>query len=168
MGSLQMGVRVQIPNLREMRELQGLTQKELADVSGVSLRSVAGYEGGASVRPNTARKLAKALDVKVADLVGGDARPKGRVLSPRDTEAGTAPREGEVLFEVPCPSGNYEEGMVEALREAKHHHVPEDMRLTFVPGDGKVEVRITPEAASRARRPRRLATRARGGREAAG
>jgi transcriptional regulator with XRE-family HTH domain len=67
---------VQIPNLRELRELHGLTQKELADVSGVSLRSVAGYEGGAHVRPNTARKLAQALNLEVADLVGGDSYPK--------------------------------------------------------------------------------------------
>jgi len=67
---------VQIPNLRELRELHGLTQKELADVSGVSLRSVAGYEGGAHVRPNTARKLAQALNVEVADLAGATSYPK--------------------------------------------------------------------------------------------
>jgi transcriptional regulator with XRE-family HTH domain len=69
---------VQIPNLRELRELHGLTQKELADVSGVSLRSVAGYEGGAHVRPNTARKLAQALNVEVADLVRADSYPKAQ------------------------------------------------------------------------------------------
>jgi transcriptional regulator with XRE-family HTH domain len=69
---------VQIPNLRELRELHGLTQKELADVSGVSLRSVAGYEGGAQARPNTARKLAQALNVEVADLVGITSYPKAQ------------------------------------------------------------------------------------------
>jgi transcriptional regulator with XRE-family HTH domain len=69
---------VQIPNLRRLRELHGLTQKELADVSGVSLRSVAGYEGGAHARPNTARKLAEALNVEVADLVGADSYPKAQ------------------------------------------------------------------------------------------
>jgi transcriptional regulator with XRE-family HTH domain len=69
---------VQIPNLRELRELHGLTQKELADVSGVSLRSVAGYEGGAHARPNTARKLAQALNVEVADLVGVGSYPKAQ------------------------------------------------------------------------------------------
>ena len=156
-------------SLRHIREQAGYSQQDLADETGVSQHTISEIElGRRKPQGRTLRKLAKALDVKVADLVGGDARPKGRVLSPRDTEAVTAPWEGEVLFEVPCPSGNYEEGMVEALREAKHHHVPEDMRLTFVLGDGKVEVHITPEAASRARRPRRLATRARGGREAAG
>jgi transcriptional regulator with XRE-family HTH domain len=71
---------VQIPNLRGLRELHGLTQKELADVSGVSLRSVAGYEGGAHVRPNTARKLAQGLNVEVADLVGADSYPKASAL----------------------------------------------------------------------------------------
>ena len=156
-------------SLRHIREQAGYSQQDLADETGVSQHTISEIElGRRKPQGRTLRKLAKALDVKVADLVGGDARPKGRVLSPRDTEAVTAPREGEVLFEVPCPSGNYEEGMVEALREAKHHHVPEDMLLTFVPGDGKVEVRITPKAASRARRPRRLTARARGGREAAG
>jgi transcriptional regulator with XRE-family HTH domain len=69
---------VQIPNLRGLRELHGLTQKELADVSGVSLRSVAGYEGGAHARPNTARRLAEALNVEVADLVGADSYPKAQ------------------------------------------------------------------------------------------
>jgi transcriptional regulator with XRE-family HTH domain len=72
---------VQIPNLRELRELHGLTQKELADVSGVSLRSVAGYEGGAHARPNTARKLAQALNVEVADLVGATSHPKASASS---------------------------------------------------------------------------------------
>jgi transcriptional regulator with XRE-family HTH domain len=45
-----------------------LTQKDLAAVSGVSLRAIAGYEAGAGIRPNTARKLAEALDIEVADF----------------------------------------------------------------------------------------------------
>jgi transcriptional regulator with XRE-family HTH domain len=65
---------VQIPRLREWRELRGWTQKDLAHESGVSARSIAGYETGASVRPRTARKLAEALDVEVAELV---MSPKG-------------------------------------------------------------------------------------------
>jgi transcriptional regulator with XRE-family HTH domain len=60
---------VQIPRLREWRELQGWTQKDLAQESGVSARSIAGYEAGASARPGTARKLAEALNIEVADLV---------------------------------------------------------------------------------------------------
>jgi hypothetical protein len=42
------------------------------------LRSVAGYEGGAHVRPNTARKLAQALNVEVADLVEASSYPKAQ------------------------------------------------------------------------------------------
>lgn len=60
---------MQIPRLRRWRERQGLTQKDLAELAGVSERSVAGYEGGESTRPNTARKLADALNVTVADLI---------------------------------------------------------------------------------------------------
>ena len=61
---------MQIPRLAKWRELQGWTQKDLAHESGVSARSIAGYETGASVRPRTARKLAEALGVEVIDLAG--------------------------------------------------------------------------------------------------
>ena len=157
-------------SLRYIREQAGYSQQDLADETGVSQHTISEIElGRRKPQGRTLRKLAKALNVKVADLVGGDARPKGRVLSPRDTEVVTAPPEGAVLFEVPYPSGNYEEETIaEAIREAKHHHVPEDMLLSLVLGDGKVEVRITPKSPSRARRPRRLAARSRGGHEAAG
>jgi transcriptional regulator with XRE-family HTH domain len=60
---------LQIPRLRQWRELRGLTQKELAAESGVSTRSIAGYEAGAAARPNTARKLAEALNIEVADFL---------------------------------------------------------------------------------------------------
>jgi transcriptional regulator with XRE-family HTH domain len=73
---------VQIPRLREWRELQGWTQKDLARESGVSPRSIAGYEAGAGVRPGTARKLAEALNVEVADLV----LASGKVEAPPSPE----------------------------------------------------------------------------------
>ncbi|PLS82732.1 MAG: hypothetical protein CYG60_23745 [Actinobacteria bacterium] len=60
---------MQIPKLREWRERRGLTQKELAQVARVSPRSVAGYEAGQSIRPNTARKIADALEIAVEDLL---------------------------------------------------------------------------------------------------
>jgi transcriptional regulator with XRE-family HTH domain len=65
-----------IPQLRQWREYRGLTQRELAAASGVSLRSIAGYETGAGVRPNTARKLAEALNVEVADFFREPVTPK--------------------------------------------------------------------------------------------
>jgi transcriptional regulator with XRE-family HTH domain len=63
---------LQIPRLREWRELRGLTQVELAKKAGLSPRSVAGYEAGAGARPPSVRKLAEALDVEITELV----RPK--------------------------------------------------------------------------------------------
>ncbi len=60
---------MQIPKLREWRERRGLTQKELAQAARVSPRSVAGYEAGQSIRPNTARKIADALEIAVEDLL---------------------------------------------------------------------------------------------------
>jgi transcriptional regulator with XRE-family HTH domain len=59
---------LQIPRLRQWREFRGLTQKDLAAAAGVSVRAIAGYEAGAGIRPNTARKLAEALDIEVADF----------------------------------------------------------------------------------------------------
>jgi transcriptional regulator with XRE-family HTH domain len=59
---------LQVPRLRQWREFRGLTQKDLAAVSGVSVRAIAGYEAAAGIRPNTARKLAEALDIEVADF----------------------------------------------------------------------------------------------------
>jgi transcriptional regulator with XRE-family HTH domain len=71
---------VQLPKLRQWRELRGFTQKELSELSGVSLRGVAGYEAGAEARPNTARKLAEALDLEVMDLAG--VEPGKEIASP--------------------------------------------------------------------------------------
>jgi transcriptional regulator with XRE-family HTH domain len=150
---------VQIPNLRDVRELQGLTQKELADVSNVSLRSVAGYESGARVRPNTARKLAKALDVEVAELVGVSAHPKARALL-----------EDEVLFETYYGPESFEEVMAEAMKAAtaKRHQVPEGMQIAMLYNGDKVEVRIVPVSpTSRIRRERRATTKTRNNRKTA-
>jgi len=44
-------------------------QKEVAEEAGVSVYTVLRAEGGISIRPNTARKIAKALNVTVADLL---------------------------------------------------------------------------------------------------
>lgn len=55
--------------LREERKRSRLTQEELAILSGVARVSIARLETGATrAKPETARKLAKALKVAPGDL----------------------------------------------------------------------------------------------------
>ena len=52
--------------IKRSREVVGLTQQELADLVGVSKRTIASYEsGGASARRSTITKLARELKVSV-------------------------------------------------------------------------------------------------------
>ncbi len=61
---------MQLPKLREWRERRALTQEELRDKSGISQESISRIESGVrGCRPSTARRLAQALDVDVAELV---------------------------------------------------------------------------------------------------
>ncbi len=59
-----------LSRLKEHRERRGLTQMELAKLSGVGRATIARYEGGEARRPHpgTVRKLAKALKTKPAEL----------------------------------------------------------------------------------------------------
>lgn len=57
------------PRLREWRESKGETQLTLSERSGVAEHTISRIEHGAELRPTTARKLADALDVEVADLM---------------------------------------------------------------------------------------------------
>jgi transcriptional regulator with XRE-family HTH domain len=59
-----------LPRLREWREERTLSQRELADRSGVSRTSIIEIEGGRNAWPQTVRKLAKALGVKPSALKG--------------------------------------------------------------------------------------------------
>jgi transcriptional regulator with XRE-family HTH domain len=60
---------VQLAKLREWREARGLTQKQLAAKAGVAEGTVVRGERGETTYPHTARKMADALDVSVADLM---------------------------------------------------------------------------------------------------
>lgn len=60
---------MKLARTREWRESHGLTQRELAAEAGVGEVTVARIETGASVTPSTARKIAGALGVAVADLL---------------------------------------------------------------------------------------------------
>ena len=59
---------MKVPRLRYLREGCGLTQRELAELAGVARRSIAGWELGESIRPGSARKVAAALGVEIAEL----------------------------------------------------------------------------------------------------
>jgi transcriptional regulator with XRE-family HTH domain len=63
-----------LPRLREVRELRALSQRELAKLSGVSRVTIARLEaGGDDPYPRTVRKLAAALTVDPATLMGKPA-----------------------------------------------------------------------------------------------
>lgn len=57
--------------LKKMREEKGLTQVQLADLSGISSRMIQKYECGVSrPRYDAAEKLANALNTSVSELLG--------------------------------------------------------------------------------------------------
>lgn len=60
---------VQVPRLREQRHKRGLSQQELADLSGISRATILKIEAGRNAWPQTVRKLAKALKIQVPDLL---------------------------------------------------------------------------------------------------
>ncbi|WP_447983825.1 helix-turn-helix domain-containing protein [Nitrospira sp. Nam74] len=61
--------------LREIRQRQGLSLRELKAVSGVAVSALAKFEAGeGDPQLSTLRKLAKALNVTVAELIG-EAKP---------------------------------------------------------------------------------------------
>ena len=62
---------VLLPGLRQARQRSGLTQRELSKLAGVGKGTIWELEvGRRGAYPRTVRRLAKALETKVADLVG--------------------------------------------------------------------------------------------------
>ncbi len=80
---------MQLPRLKEWRESRGLLQKELAAEAGLSEFTITRIEGGDSIRPNTARRVADALGVSVGDLMERppvplvEAPEAGRAVTPQ-------------------------------------------------------------------------------------
>ena len=74
--------------LKEFRRQKGLSQKDLADISGVGQDTISGIESGRhEPRPSTLRKLAESLDVEVADFfrapaLSGKAEASGKTGRP--------------------------------------------------------------------------------------
>jgi transcriptional regulator with XRE-family HTH domain len=60
-------------NLKKIREDKNITQKELSERSGVSIRMIQHYEQGVKdinkSQGNTLRALANTLDCKIEDLM---------------------------------------------------------------------------------------------------
>lgn len=80
--------------LKNTRESKGITQVELAELSGVSTRMIQNYEAGKHrPRYEVAEKLAAALDVTAAELLGTsgmlivDAENKGGAKAARNIRA---------------------------------------------------------------------------------
>jgi len=57
--------------VRQLRLQHGLTQQELAEKAGVSRHALLRFESGASFRPTTLRKIARALGVQPIQLTVG-------------------------------------------------------------------------------------------------
>lgn len=60
--------------LRALRKVRGITQQQLAGAAGLSISALARLEHGEDPNPRlaTLQALAKALGVKVADLIGDE------------------------------------------------------------------------------------------------
>jgi transcriptional regulator with XRE-family HTH domain len=64
--------------VRGTRERLGLTLAMVAQRAGTSKNTVMSAEHGADIRPTTARKIAEALGVEIADLLGEPDSPKAQ------------------------------------------------------------------------------------------
>lgn len=58
-----------LTRLREVRERRALSQRELAEMAGLTHVQISRIENGVEPYPVTVRKLAAALDVEPADLM---------------------------------------------------------------------------------------------------
>lgn len=62
-----------IPALRRLRVRSALSQRDLADLAGVTQTTIVKAEAGNEVRPSTVRRLAKALGVEPRELLAPSA-----------------------------------------------------------------------------------------------
>jgi transcriptional regulator with XRE-family HTH domain len=86
---------MQLARTKEWRESRGFTQRELAAEAGISEVTVARLETGHSSTPPTARKIADALGVSVADLL--ERPPVPLVEAPPSEAAGPLDELDELL-----------------------------------------------------------------------
>ena len=100
---------MKLARTKDWRESHGLTQRELAAEAGVGEVTVARIETGSSVSPPTARKVAGALGVSVADLLERPPVPLAE-----------APEAGR-LEEEPSPAVEVQERREPGVKTASAH-----------------------------------------------
>ena len=86
---------MKLPRLKEVRELHGWSQAKLAEESDVSRDSISSYETGQrEAWPATAKKLADALHVEIADLrePARELATSGKAETPREAGHSVAQR----------------------------------------------------------------------------
>jgi transcriptional regulator with XRE-family HTH domain len=86
---------LKLPRLKEVRELHGWSQAKLAEESDVSRDSISNYETGQrDAWPATAKKLADALHVEIADLrePARELATSGKAETPREAGHSVAQR----------------------------------------------------------------------------
>jgi len=67
--------------LKNIRELQNLTQEELSKKSGISVRTIQRIETGKEPKGHTLRVIAQALEVKEKELVADESNHKSAILT---------------------------------------------------------------------------------------
>ncbi|MFL5758576.1 MAG: helix-turn-helix domain-containing protein, partial [Thermomicrobiales bacterium] len=122
--------------LRDLRIAAGLTQEELAERTGLSVRGISDLERGARSHPHfeTVRLVADALDLepsKRAELVAA-ARP-----STGTTSAAVAPPPLTVISSLPIPATRLI-GREQEIEEAVHLLDHGELRLLTLTGQGGV------------------------------
>ncbi|MEJ2583543.1 MAG: helix-turn-helix domain-containing protein [Robiginitalea sp.] len=68
-------------NLKALREQKHLTQEELSEASGISIRTIQRIEAGQLPKGHTAKALAKALDIALDSLQNTDLTTEDRDYS---------------------------------------------------------------------------------------
>jgi transcriptional regulator with XRE-family HTH domain len=116
---------LKLARTKEWRESLGLTQRGLAADPGVGEVTVARIETGASVTPSTARKIAVALGVAVADLLERPPVPLAKapkVGRPSVIDVALDAARRQIALEKQAMFGGRSEQMLD------QHHVNEAMQ----------------------------------------
>jgi transcriptional regulator with XRE-family HTH domain len=118
---------LKLARTKEWRESHGLTQRGLAAEAGVGEVTVARIETGASVTPSTARKIAGALGVAVADLLERPPVPLAKapkVGRPSVIDVALDSARRQIALEKQAMFG----GRSEPIPNLDQHHVNEAMQ----------------------------------------